>query len=269
MDRPLVVLAAHVAAPHGPPHLVEVAGVRVVDGEIADHFATLVAPQIALAPEATAEHGIDDEMVRTAPEAPGALAALVAWLGDDWLAAHEARTLAARLGFEGARHRVDLPASPLVDVRALATRVLADAPGHDLRSLADHLALEADELGRALPDAATTWKVLEACIERIGGVASGPELLARAGVPLSLASGAPGRPRRFPRRLRPLERACASGEGVTLLYGDDEHEAPARLPVRPRLLYELGEHGYLEAECGLSGTLKTYRLDRVARVVTE
>ena len=266
MDRPLVVLAAHVAASAGPPHLVEVAGVRVTGGEIADHFATLVAPSIAVAPEATALHGIDDEAVRTAPQAPDALAALLDWLGDDWAAAHEARTLAGRLGFEAARHGLALPASPLVDVRALASRVLSDAPAHDLRSLADWLELEADELGRALPDAATTWKVLEACVERLGGAASGAELLARSGLPLSLASGVPGRPRRFPRRLRPLERACASGEPVTLIYGDDEHEAPARLPVRPRLLYELGDHGYLEAECGLSGTLKTYRLDRVARV---
>jgi hypothetical protein len=52
---------------------------------------------------------------------------------------------------------------------------------------------------------------------------------------------------------------------VTLVYG--EEGAPARLPVAPRLLFTLGERGYLEAECVRSGTLKTYRLDRVQRIV--
>jgi hypothetical protein len=36
--------------------------------------------------------------------------------------------------------------------------------------------------------------------------------------------------------------------------------------VRPRVLFELGRKAYLEAECQRSGTLKTYRLDRVQRV---
>jgi hypothetical protein len=33
-------------------------------------------------------------------------------------------------------------------------------------------------------------------------------------------------------------------------------------------LFESGRRGYLEGECVRSGTLKTYRLDRVLRVET-
>ena len=50
-----------------------------------------------------------------------------------------------------------------------------------------------------------------------------------------------------------------------LRYGDSD-EIPARLAVYPKLLYQAGERGYLEAECEASGLLKTYRLDRIQRV---
>ena len=53
---------------------------------------------------------------------------------------------------------------------------------------------------------------------------------------------------------------------ITLLYGS-KLEPPARLEVLPRFLFERRDKGYLEAECRRSGTLKTYRLDRVHRVL--
>ena len=70
----------------------------------------------------------------------------------------------------------------------------------------------------------------------------------------------------MPQRLRALEAACRHRERVTLVYGEDQ--ATSHLPVTPRLLFEQGKRGYLEAECARSGLLKTYRLDRVQRVKT-
>ncbi len=61
-----------------------------------------------------------------------------------------------------------------------------------------------------------------------------------------------------------LERIRASAR-VELVYGD-AHGTPARLGVYPRLLYQIKQRSYLEGECASSGTLKTYRLDRVQRV---
>jgi predicted DNA-binding transcriptional regulator YafY len=52
---------------------------------------------------------------------------------------------------------------------------------------------------------------------------------------------------------------------VTLLYGD-AGAPPAPLPVVPWLIFEQGDHDYLEAECCRSGRLKTYRLERIQRL---
>jgi predicted DNA-binding transcriptional regulator YafY len=137
--------------------------------------------------------------------------------------------------------------------------------------LTAHLDIEVDVRHRALADAVSCWKVLEACIERLSadaaeltGEALFLELLARAGSRLTLRSAAPKTPR-VPTRLRALSHACRDRSRVTLLYG--EEGASARLPVAPRLLFTLGERDYLEAECVRSGTIKTYRLDRVQRIV--
>ena len=39
------------------------------------------------------------------------------------------------------------------------------------------------------------------------------------------------------------------------------------LAVEPRLLYQNDGKGYLEAECVRSGLLKTYRLDRIHKIL--
>ena len=71
---------------------------------------------------------------------------------------------------------------------------------------------------------------------------------------------------RFPRRIRALSDNIQSGEELTLLYGSGG-EQPATLKVRPRFAYRRKDKDYLEAECSHSGILKTYRLDRVQKIL--
>jgi len=267
MDRPLLVLDTETATVRGAPHLVELAAVRVVGGEVVDAFERLVRPLVAIEPEARETHGISDDDVASAEEAPAVLAAFFEWIGDDWLVAHNARADAHVIAFESARHALDAPKNPMIDTLALARRELPDAPDHRLPTLVDHLELEIDELHRALADAVACWKVLEACLEHHGGwdAVSGARLHELAGGSTSLAAATPLRPRRRPALLRRLERARSGDQSVWIVYGE-EQGAPARLEVRPRLLYRAGPKGYVEAECVRSGLLKTYRLDRVHRV---
>ena len=70
-------------------------------------------------------------------------------------------------------------------------------------------------------------------------------------------------------RLRPLAQAVREQGEVTLLYGGAESSVPSSLPVMPRLLYERHKKSYLEAECIRTGTLKTYLLDRIQKVLIE
>jgi DNA polymerase-3 subunit epsilon len=271
MSRTLVVFDTETATSRGAPHLLEIGAVRVEDGEITGHFEALVRPEVAIDEFALSIHGIRDEMVRDARPAPDVIGDFLAFAGEDWLVAHNAPFDANVLAFEAARHGLVLPESPLLDTVKLARRYVPEASDHKLGTLTAHLDIEVDVHHRALADAVSCWKVLEACIERLSANEAGLtgealylELLSRSGGRLTLRSAAPKTPR-VPTRLRALSHACRDRSRITLLYG--EEGAPARLPVAPRLLFTMGERDYLEAECVRSGTIKTYRLDRVQRIV--
>lgn len=269
--RPIVAFDTETATGRGAPHLLELGAVRVVDGEIVDHFESLVCPEVPIDDLVRGIHGIDDDMVRDAPGAAQAIERFLAFAGDDWLVAHNASFDATVLGFEAARHGLSLPPLPLLDTVKLARRYVPDADDHKLETLTRHLEIDVDVHHRALADAVSCWKVLEACLAVLHedplaprGEALMLELLTRSGGRLALSSCGPRTPK-LPQRLRALERACRERERLLLLYG--EEGAPARLSVAPHLLYEMGDKGYLEAECLRSGTLKTYRLDRVQRIL--
>ena len=267
MDRPIVVLDTETAASRGAPHLLELGAVRVVEGEIADRFESLVRPQVPIDPEAAAVHGIQDADAAGAPSAVELLPDFLAWLGDDWLAAHDAPKDARVLAFELARAGLPLPSAPIVDTLRLARKLIPESPDHRLETLASVLELEVDQLHRALPDAVAAFKVLEACAERLAPPVTGERLLAaEGGSPSTIQRHAPPGPRMKP-RWRPLADACETGATLTLVYGSEE-EPPAQLTVVPKMLYNSNKKGYLEAECVSSGTLKTYRLDRVHRVLS-
>lgn len=266
MDPALVCIDTETATLSGPPHLLELGAVRVVEGEIVEHFCELVLPAVAIDPEATSIHGIEESDVRAARPAAEVLARFTAWLEGDWMAAHHAPFDARVLAFEYARAGIEAPSKPLIDTLRLARRALPEAPDHKLETLGEHLGLEEQERHRALPDAVWCWKVLEACVERFGGDLSPAGLLARSGgAPITLAGAAPRAGRALKPRLRELERACGARARVTLHYGDPG-TPPVALAVIPWLLFEQRERTYLEAECCASGTLKTYRLDRIQRL---
>jgi DNA polymerase III epsilon subunit family exonuclease len=272
MSRPLVVFDTECATAHGAPHLLEIGAVRAVDGEIVDHFEALVRPEVPIEAEAIEVHGIDEDMVRDARPAAEVIAEFVAFAGEDWLVAHSVMHDAQVLGFEAARHGLALPDTTMIDTLKLVRHCVPDAADHKLDTLVGHFDIEADVQHRALADAVSCWKVMEECLELLtlpdDTVRDRErlllELVARAGTRVTLAKAGPKMPR-LSQRLRRLERACRGRERVTLVYGIEE--VPAQLVVSPRVLYQMGDKGYLEAECVRSGLIKTYRLDRVVRVV--
>jgi DNA polymerase III epsilon subunit family exonuclease len=263
LDQPLIILDTETAGLRGAPHLLELGALRIRGGEIVGRFESLVCPPVEVEEEATDIHGIRGEDVREAPSAAEVVRAFLDWAGEDWLVAHNAPFDARVLAFECRRHRINPSEVPVIDTLALARRHIIDAPSHGLEALCDHLAIEVERHHRALDDALACWGVLRVCLERMGN-AAGPARLLADGRPATLANALPPLPR-IPRRLRPILDACESGEAITLIYGDSDRQ-PVPLDVIPSILYRSGDRNYLEAECGASGILKTYRLDRVHAV---
>ena len=267
MSSALIVLDTETATLLGAPHLLELGAVRVVDGEIQEQFESLVCPEVEIEPGATEIHGIRQEDVRTAPLAEEVLASFREWAGEDTFAAHNARFDAGVLGFEYARRGMTPPPGVFIDSLSLSRKHIPEAVDHKLDTLTQHLDLEEGPHHRALSDAVYCWMVLAECIERLGGpdAVGLHELVAQCGAPLTMEGAAPLAPRMKP-RLRPLERAVTDETEVVLVYGEQQDQ-PAQLAVAPRFLYQRHKTGYLEAVCLRSGTLKTYRLDRVHKVL--
>jgi len=268
MSQSIVVLDTETATLQGAPHLLEVGAVRVQDGEIQDSFERFVRPEVEIDPEATAIHGITEDDIRDADDPATVLGDFFAWIGDDWLAAHNAPFDAKVISFEARRQSIrELPPGVFLDSLPLSRKYIPESPNHKLVTLTEHLDLEDGPHHRALSDAVYCWKVLEECWERAGGLVkvSPTELLTGAGRPLTFTTAAPDIPR-LPRRIRALGGNLESGEETTLLYGSSD-EQPATLKVRPRFAYRRRDKDYLEAECCHSGILKTYRLDRVQKIL--
>lgn len=268
MNRPLVVIDTETATLQGAPHLLEIGAVRVEDGEIQDSFERFVRPDVEIDPMATAIHGITTEDVLDADDPATVLGDFFDWAGEDWFAAHNAPFDAKVIAYEARRYRFDeLPSGPFLDSLPLARKYIPESPNHKLVTLSEHLDLEDGPHHRALSDAVYCWKVIEECWERAGGLdkVSMTELLSNSGRTLTFSSAAPATPH-FPRRIRALGKNLEGGEEVTVLYGSSG-EQPATLSIKPRFAFRRRDKDYLEAECCHSGILKTYRLDRVQKIV--
>ena len=143
--------------------IVEIACVAVDGCRVVARWSTLVNPGIPIPAEATAVHGITDDMVAAAPEAAFALRQARRFAEGRLIAAHCATF---DLSFVG----------PSVGTRALCTMRLAralfpEAPNHKNQTLRryleiDRIAGEDFEAHRALDDALVSAHVLIECRRR-------------------------------------------------------------------------------------------------------
>ena len=140
--------------------VVEIGAVRVVNGEIADRFHTMVNPYQAIAAEATKKaHGYTDADVKDAPSFAEVLPRFRAFVGDDILIAHNGqhfdipvlRRLAAER--EGVDKLVFYDTLPLV-------RSLSRESGSQ-ENVAARLGIDVGRAHHALDDAVTLAKIYQ------------------------------------------------------------------------------------------------------------
>jgi DNA polymerase III subunit epsilon len=149
--------------------ITEVGVVKARAGEVLGEFSTLVHPGRSVPPAITAVTGITDHLLRGQPPIQAVLPALLEFLRDTVLVAHNAnfdtRFLAAALQREG----YPPLRLPVIDTAAVARRVLRDeVRSCRLSELARHYRSPVSPEHRALPDARATLHVLYGLLERVG-----------------------------------------------------------------------------------------------------
>lgn len=143
--------------------IIEIAIARVVDGEIADSFTSLVNPQCSIPLKIKRLTGIDERQLTASPTWDELTGSIENFLTSVPLLGHnidfDRAFLEANLG--------PLPFTASLDTLELARIIIPDAPGHSLTALARHLGLTSRGQHRAMDDLLTTVDLYLALAQKL------------------------------------------------------------------------------------------------------
>ncbi|SDJ71711.1 PolC-type DNA polymerase III [Sediminibacillus albus] len=145
--------------------IIELAAVKIKDGEIIDRFESFANPHHALSQTTIDLTGITDDMVNNAPEVSEVMRDFHEWMGDSVLVAHNA---SFDMGFlnEGLKKiGYQKAENPVIDTLELARFLYPSLKNHRLNTLCKMLDIELTQHHRAIYDAEATgyllWKLLK------------------------------------------------------------------------------------------------------------
>jgi DNA polymerase-3 subunit epsilon len=124
-------------------------------------FTMLVNPGIPISPEATAIHGITDEMVKESPNFAEVGKAFAAFCeGDVVLLAHNNDAFDRYfLENEAKRHALEFPPWPMIDTLKWARKYRPDLPRHPLQFLRQIYGVAENTAHRALDDVMVLYEI--------------------------------------------------------------------------------------------------------------
>ena len=150
--------------------IIELAGVKLYQGEVVDTFESFANPHRTLPDKIIDITGITDDMLVDAPEVDDVLKRFYDWVGDSVLVAHNATF---DIGFLNQGYaKIDLPkiTNPIIDTLELARFLLPELGNHRLNTLCKHMQVELTQHHRAIYDAEATaelfWKFVNLLNER-------------------------------------------------------------------------------------------------------
>lgn len=150
--------------------IIELAAVKIHQGEIVDRFESFANPHHPLSQTTTDLTGITDEMVQNAPEVEEVLTDFRNWMADDILVAHNASFDMGFLNQGFKKLGFDKAANAVIDTLELARFLFPHLKNHRLNTLCKHLDIELTQHHRAIYDAEATgyllWKLVQALLEK-------------------------------------------------------------------------------------------------------
>ncbi|MCA1040811.1 PolC-type DNA polymerase III [Bacillus infantis] len=140
--------------------IIELAAVKIHDGEIIDRFESFANPHHPLSATTINLTGITDDDVRNAPEVEEVLRRFKEWSQNDILVAHNASFDMGFLNTGYKRYGVGKAANPVIDTLELARFLLPEMKNHRLNTLAKKFDVELTQHHRAIYDAEATGYLL-------------------------------------------------------------------------------------------------------------
>ncbi|MCM3765730.1 PolC-type DNA polymerase III [Neobacillus niacini] len=140
--------------------IIELAAVKVRDGEIVDRFESFANPHHRLSATTINLTGITDDMVQTAPEVSEVLQKFYDWAGDAVLVAHNASFDMGFLNVGYKKMGLEKAKNPVIDTLELGRFLYPELKNHRLNTLAKKFDIELTQHHRAIYDAEATGYLL-------------------------------------------------------------------------------------------------------------
>jgi DNA polymerase-3 subunit alpha (Gram-positive type) len=140
--------------------IIELAAVKMREGEIIDKFERFANPHHPLSATTIELTGITDDMVENAPEIEVVLKEFHEWIGDDTLVAHNASFDMGFLNMGFGRIGLGKAQNPVIDTLELARLLYPTMKNHRLNTLAKKFDVELVQHHRAIYDAEATGYIL-------------------------------------------------------------------------------------------------------------
>lgn len=140
--------------------IIELAAVKVRNGEIVDRFESFANPHHPLSATTINLTGITDDMVKDAPEVSDMLKKFKEWAGDGIFVAHNA---SFDMGFLNVGYRkmgADRASNPVIDTLELGRFLYPEMKNHRLNTLAKKFDIELTQHHRAIYDTEATAHLL-------------------------------------------------------------------------------------------------------------
>jgi DNA polymerase III epsilon subunit family exonuclease len=171
LETDFVVFDLETTGAKAPPcRVTEIGAFRVSRGEITEQFHALVNPETPIPAFITSLTGIDDEMVKDAPVFADIAYALLEFLGDSVLVAHNAqfdmRFLNHEIGLIYGEYKI---ANPCLCTVQLSRKLLPNIENHKLKTVAEHYSISLINHHRASDDAYATAKIFVNLLEMLDG----------------------------------------------------------------------------------------------------
>jgi DNA polymerase-3 subunit epsilon len=234
----------------------EVAIQRVVGGDIALTYATLVNPERPLSAQSFAINQIAPEQLAGAPRFEEVAASVRAALDGAVIVAHNApfdlEFLHAELALAGQPPLI----VPAIDTLALARRLFPRRQSHSLAALAASAGLPPPS-HRALDDVLALRVVFDDMAARLAS-----QGIASLGDVLRYARGFdPGQP--DPQLPEPIAEALRGGRLLRIVYSSRTSAGPIERVVRPIELISQGGVVFLRAYCYLREDLRVFVVEKI------
>ena len=133
--------------------IIELAAVRVRDGQPTETYQTLVKPPFPIDAFITELTGITNEMLKDAPAIQNVIADYVAFLGDDIILGHNVNFDINFIYDASIQHAAQPVGNHYVDTMGLARRIFPEWKHHRLGDLIESFHLQGGDAHRALADA--------------------------------------------------------------------------------------------------------------------